>query len=729
MSVKPDRLSLRTKVALVFVAIGVAIPLAVGAALTAAAQRIAVDGEIGSALVLFGGLACIALLGLLAGLWIEVDEHVAKPILALARDAQTVLHAKAEHRLKADAAPHLGPLGPTMHELTSALVAARGAIDERIEAAVRDQEAQRLRLEAILRDLVEGVIICTLDHKLLLYNHQALTALHAAGSVGLGRSLFEAVIRAPFATTLERLMNRLAAGRHLEHPDRLMAPIVFATVDGQTILEGKLSLVLDGAGATASGYVVTFSEATRRLAALSRADRIVRDGVEGLRRPVANLRAAIDVAADQPADAAARHATDTEARARFLAIAASEVETLSERLQQFDEAYRATVAASWPTSDVRSDSLLSCLTRRFRESPEGPRCDLAGEPHWLNCDATSIIELMDDLTRRVAAETGAKAFSVRAEPSGGRIALDIVWRGDPVASHRLDQWLSERLAASIGGMTGREVLEHHKSAAWSDRLPGGDRASSEPESRIRMPLPAPVAPHTTSLDGAPPIRLEFYDFDLLKRPGDTGDLMHRRLRDLSYVVFDTETTGLEPSKGDEIVSLAGVRIVNSRVLTGETFTALVDPGRRIPPRATMVHRITDAMVQGKPPLSAVLRRFREFVGDSVLVAHNAAFDLRFIELKEAQTGIRLDRPVLDTVLLSALVHDHTDQHTLDAVAERFAVEIPPDARHTALGDSLVTAGVFVRLLDLLEAGGIATLGDALSASERLVAIRRSQARY
>jgi len=211
-------------------------------------------------------------------------------------------------------------------------------------------------------------------------------------------------------------------------------------------------------------------------------------------------------------------------------------------------------------------------------------------------------------------------------------------------------------------------------------------------------------------------RPEYYDFDLFRASEETRALDDRRLVELAYTVFDTETTGLNPAQGDEILQIGATRIVNGKLLRQESFEQLVDPGRDIPPAGIPIHGITPEMVRGKPAIAQVLPAFHAFASDTVLVAHNAAFDLRFLQLKEAATGLRFEQPVLDTLLLSAVVHPNQESHQLETIAERFGLTVV--GRHTALGDAMVTAEVFLKLVPLLAEMGIHTLGQAREAAEK-----------
>ena len=195
-----------------------------------------------------------------------------------------------------------------------------------------------------------------------------------------------------------------------------------------------------------------------------------------------------------------------------------------------------------------------------------------------------------------------------------------------------------------------------------------------------------------------------------------GALADRPLTALTYTVFDTETTGLNPSQGDEIIQIGAVRIVGNKLRTSEVMDQLVDPNRSIPKAGIAIHGITPQDVRGAPRIDVALAAFKAFAADSVLVAHNAAFDMRFLELKESQTGIRFDQPVLDTLLLAAVVLPEQPTHGLHALAEKLGVDATD--RHHALSDALVTGAIFLKLLPLLEEQGITTLREAREASKK-----------
>ena len=144
-----------------------------------------------------------------------------------------------------------------------------------------------------------------------------------------------------------------------------------------------------------------------------------------------------------------------------------------------------------------------------------------------------------------------------------------------------------------------------------------------------------------------------YNFDLLQT-GPVEDTWDTKLSELCFVCFDSETTGLS-TEHDEVVQLGAVRVLNGRVVDGEELDSYVDPGRPIPPASTAVHKVSDADVKGAPDMIAASRSLHGFSQGAVLVAHNAPFDLAFLKRAEARAGLCWDHPVLDTVLLSAVV--------------------------------------------------------------------------
>ncbi|MDA8236028.1 MAG: exonuclease domain-containing protein [Clostridia bacterium] len=184
----------------------------------------------------------------------------------------------------------------------------------------------------------------------------------------------------------------------------------------------------------------------------------------------------------------------------------------------------------------------------------------------------------------------------------------------------------------------------------------------------------------------------------------------QRLDQTRFVIFDTETTGLHPYAGDEIISISGIVLKNGQIDTINYFDRYVNPCRPIPPLATEITGITQDQVQGEPDIFHVLADFLKFVGDGVLVAHNSDFDLNFINLKLKRfCQTKIIHPTVDTLSLSYALKPTLKNHTLDYLANFY--NIPINQRHTSLGDSVITAQLFHRFLNILKERGVYTIRD------------------
>ena len=163
------------------------------------------------------------------------------------------------------------------------------------------------------------------------------------------------------------------------------------------------------------------------------------------------------------------------------------------------------------------------------------------------------------------------------------------------------------------------------------------------------------------------------------------------------VLFDTETTGLDPLTGDRVIEVAAIELWND-LPTGVVYHAVIDPERDIPAEATRVHGMGNAHVAGKPKFGAVADDLLAFFGDGKLVAHNAAFDFGFLDAELA----RLRRPALDRArmvdtLVLAKARFPGMPNSLDALCRRFEIDLSARTTHNALLDCKLLAEVYVEL--------------------------------
>ena len=258
--------------------------------------------------MVYGGAVAFALVALIAVLWGYLDHAIVQPLAAIVKGIETVVHANTDYRIEIDEVHRLGGLPGAVNELIRQLSLARGSVNKAIETATESLEQQKSQLATILQDLHEGVIVCTLNHRIMLYNKRALELLRIGGDIGLDRSLFHFLTPQPILHALTRLSGRLAtSGRHARSrlepdppiPDRPTVAFVASTSDGRHMLEGRMSLMLDQRK-TPAGYVLSFEDDTEELAALGLRDRLLREATEGLRAPVGNLRAAAEILVGTP---------------------------------------------------------------------------------------------------------------------------------------------------------------------------------------------------------------------------------------------------------------------------------------------------------------------------------------------------------------------------------------------------------------------------------------------
>lgn len=177
------------------------------------------------------------------------------------------------------------------------------------------------------------------------------------------------------------------------------------------------------------------------------------------------------------------------------------------------------------------------------------------------------------------------------------------------------------------------------------------------------------------------------------------------------IVWDTETTGLSPKNGDKIVEIGAIEMVDGKP-TGKKYHQYINPERHIPKYATEVHGIDDEKVKDMPVFKDIADDFLEFVGDAPLVAHNASFDMRFINAELEQAGydeIGNERKI-DTLRLAKKLLPDLEKHTLDTLAEHFGVDTSErEDFHGGLVDTIILAEVYQGLSEMAKEQGVDVL--------------------
>jgi DNA polymerase III subunit epsilon len=635
-------------------------------------------------------------------------------LLRMAEHLRLLLDANRHFKIKTDGPPEVRELADAANSLALQRNQLIDSVQTQINEANGRVEEEKNRLAALISELAQAVVVCNRDGKVLLYNQQARLLFLAmsemaskikqnpsAGSIGLGRSIYTLLDRQQIDHALEIVKHRLSingqgsqASFVLTTPQGQLLRVQMAPVLSNDKVENETSLL--------TGYVLSIENITRNFEHESHRDQAFSHLVGDIRAHLIPVRTALQnlQSSELPSNISCS-----------LMRIESEVAAVNSCLDAGMVDFARMLKFRWPLDEMLVSDVIAAARRRIEHRLNlATQVDIAeSESLWVRADSFNLVFALQFLASNLQTACDIRLVTFRQHSDYDHVFLDVVWQAQMVSSETVSMW--ELDAMTIGGESSplnlREVLQRH----GGEIRYGRDKTKQEAYLRIILPkiIPESVpSRHTIN-------RPEYYDFDLF-HARENIDLLDRPLKEIAYTVFDTETTGLEPSKGDEIIQFGAVRVLNNRILAQESFDQLVDPLFPLPLAGVEIHGIHNHMVRGQPTIDVVLPAFHAFAADTVLVAHNAAFDMKFLQIKEASTGISFGQPVLDTLLLSAVVHPNQSTHSLDAIAERLGV--PVTARHNALGDALVTAVVFQKLVPLLLDKGIKTLRQALEASEK-----------
>ncbi len=678
-------LSLRIRIFLLFAGLAGGALAALTGGLWLGYRRLAMPETL-DGFVQGGIVAAFVILGLVTWIWYLFDVNVAKPIDTLAGALRARAHADVTGEMDAAIAQYLGDLAPAATAAALSLSETRNALAEAVARETIRLTDEKARLEALLSDVPVGVLLCSGDHALAFYNGTAVDLIGAGRSApGLDRRLFDYLREGPIKLAHERLIAT-------QDPDAA-SDLLCTTLNGDRVLSARMRLLASDR-ATRPGYVLTLRDVTADLATHARREALLTEVFDRVRRPAANLSTLI--AAIPPGEAAPGR-LDRALREEVAGLASA----VTDLTRRHDEGR----SDSGPLAMTRASDLLDGLRARM----EGDGLAVEGEAAelLLHCNGFEVIALLSGLAEAMGQAGLARAFRVSVAEDGTGALIRLIWDGRALPMAQLEDWLSAPLEPGVTDVPRRAVLATLATEIWPESTGQGGHSLCLPIPQARRVVrrPAPIA------------RAVVYDFDLLSKARNEK-VQDARLEDLTYVVFDNETTGLLPGQGDEIVQIAAVRIVNGRRVEGEVFDTLVNPRRPIPLSSTEVHGITEAMVQDAPFVEEVVARFHKFAEGAVLIAHNAPFDMEFLRRMEPALDLRFDHPVFDTVLLSAVIYGQHEVHSLDALTHRLGITIPEEARHTAIGDTVATADAFLKLMPMLQGRGLATFGDVLTEVRR-----------
>lgn len=625
------------------------------------------------------------------------------PILQLAEETRLISAVNPKHRVTIQGGPEIRHLIGIINESAAAYERLQTEIDQRISQSATDLDEEKNRLAALMSELPHGVIVCNTDGQILLYNQQAKSQVNAGArttsAIGLGRSIFALLER-------NQIIHGIDILQHAINSDKNQPTTAFMQPFDDLYLRVKMAPIVDRqeCRTTMTGYVLTLEDMAPQIEADNSREKWLQSLTSEMKNSLGTIQQTITHIIDTPEISA-----DTLNEKRHLIKESAE--SILARLDKSQEESARHIRTAARHEEVMGADLLNIFVQHIRRRYDFTIYTDVKTNQWLSIDSYIMVQALAFLVGRLQKRGNIHSLAATLDQHENESIISLTWQKDAVPRDGISDWATTPLVTDRFSHTfhfNDFIKSHHGRV---EIMPNDDSSCSGLNIYLPLKEESSLAETAHTFEQRP----VFYEFNLF-RDEMFDAMIDTPLSRLTFVAFDTETTGLNPSDGDEIIQLGAIRGVNGKILYSETVDQLVDPQRHLPKIATEITGITPEMLQGQPLIDPVLQEFHTFVDKAALVAHNAAFDMRFLELREEQSGVQFRNPVLDTLLLSSIVHPNQETHSLDAIADRMNLTIL--GRHTALGDAIVTAEIMVRLIPLLESQGIRTLGDAIEASHQ-----------
>lgn len=636
-----------------------------------------------------------------------VIDSLLIPIFQLRDEMTLAANSNSYHQVKSSG--HLSPLSDLFNAQSSKVLNWELKFKEQVKKAKGELEKEKDLLAFLIEELGQGIVISNKSGNILLYNKTAKTLFNHSSEeqldlengnvIGLGKSITELIDSQLIVYTMNDLIERSITGQ---------SDLTQQFIIHHNYLILKLqTLGLINQNHDLYGFIFIFEDISEESSQLNKLEIQTRRGIEKFRSGLANIQVSIENIIDYPK-------MERKQQSDFFEIIKSHAIQLSSLLDH-QSGQEVRIENFWILEEVSARDWLSLWHHKTStELAVDIDLELDADDCHLNLDRYLISKCLDYLITKIIERLHLKELGCRQTQNKNFCTVDIVWKGRKLQTDELRSWITpvQSWDSSKPEVSVLDVLHLHDTEIWA-----GGGATTQEESYIRLFLPKILDRKQTLKKKeylSPGSRPEFYDFDLFEKTIHQPELENARLTDLTYTVFDTETTGLDPSGGDEIIAIGAYKIVNGKLLENEKFEQLIDPQRKVSLASTKIHGLTAEHLKGKPTIQSVLPRFYQFAKNTVLIAHNGAFDMRFLELKESLSGIRFNHSILDTLILASIISPHQESHNLESLAERYHLSIKN--RHSALDDAYLTGRIFLKMISLLAEKNIKTLKEAEKAS-------------